>query len=610
MISTRRVIAAITMLTVLGAVALSGSALAQSTSAQDEEIVFVAGTINDMRTVNPFRAFETPEFEVMDLNYDLLISFSQQDMSPVPNLATKWTPSEDGLTWTIELRDDVTWQDGEPFTANDVVFTFDFIAENNIAAFTNYLPFTDSFEVIDDYTFAWNTTEPTTAPEVPPYVYILPEHIWGEFDKKEALDFKNYPNMIGTGPFQLTDWDKGQSWTMEANPDYWGGAPLIDKYIVRKYDNEEAMVTALREGEIDYISDVSIDLFDSLATVEGISTHVGPETAFTQMSFPMCQPDTPEADVDCKKTGTGGHPALLDHDVRLAIATAIDKQSLVDRVLQGFGSPGTVVLPPYMTRWRVEPEEPIPYDPVEANRILDEAGYLDTDNDGVREMPNGGQALDFRFVLRSEDPQSITSGEFISGWLDEIGISTKVDVVTDDKLTDIYLSNDFDLYIWGWGVEPDPGFQLSTYTTEECGYWSDTCYANPEYDQLYEEQQTVASSEERAAIVAEMQQIVYSDIPEIVLYNYNSLEAYDSAEWGGLEENVAPNPDGFLWGQYGRHTALTVAPLALIGEGGTGTKTGDSGISAGVWLAILAGVVAVILVVTLVRRGRSDEDRA
>ena len=608
--TTRRVIAAITMLTVLGGVALSGSAFAQSPSADDEEIVFVAGTVNDMRTVNPFRAFESPEFEVMDLNYDLLISFSQEDMSPIPNLATSWTPSDDGLTWTIELRDDVTWQDGEPFTANDVVFTFEFIAENNIAAFTNYLPFTDSFEVIDDYTFEWNTTEPTTAPEVPPYVYILPEHIWGDFDKKEAQDFKNYPNMIGTGPFQLTDWDKGQSWTLEANPDYWGGAPIIDKYIVRKYDNEEAMVTALEQGEIDYIGDVSIDLFDSLAQTEGVTTHVGPETAFTQMSFPMCQPDSPDADVDCKKTGTGGHPALLDHDVRLAIATAIDKQALVDRVLQGFGSPGTVVLPPYMTRWRVEPEAPITYDPAEANRILDEAGYVDTDDDGVREMPNGGQPLEFRFVLRSEDPQSITSGEFISGWLDEIGMETKVDVVTDDKLTDIYLSNDFDLYIWGWGVEPDPGFQLSTYTTEECGYWSDTCYANPEYDQLYEEQQTVASSEERAAIVADMQQIIYNDIPEIVLYNYNSLEAYDSAQWGGLEENVAPNPDGFLWGQYGRHTALTLGPRALVDGGTASGSTGDTGISAGVWLAILAGVVAVVAVIVLVRRGRSDEDRA
>jgi peptide/nickel transport system substrate-binding protein len=328
------------------------------------------------------------------------------------------------------------------------------------------------------------------------------------------------------------------------------------------------------------------------------------------MSFPMCQPDTPEADIDCKKTGTGGHPALLDHDVRLAIAHAIDKQALVDRVLQGFGSPGTVVLPPYLTRWRVEPETPIAYDPAEANRILDEAGYLDTDNDGVREMPNGGDALEFRFVLRSEDPQSVTSGEFISGWLDEIGMKTKIDVVTDDKLTDIYLSNDFDLYIWGWGVEPDPGFQLSTYTTEECGYWSDTCYANPEYDQLYEQQQTVASSEERAAIVAEMQQIIYNDIPEIVLYNYNSLEAYNSGEWGGLEENVAPNPDGFLWGQYGRHTALTVGPRELVGGGTTSGAAGDTGISAGVWLAILAGVVAAVVVVVLVRRGRSEEDRA
>ena len=607
--TTKRLIAWITVLTVAAGLALSGSALAQSPTAQDEEIVFVVGTVNDMRTVNPFRAFESPEFEVMDLNYDLLISFAQDDMSPIPSLATKWTPSEDGLTWTIELRDDVTWHDGEPFTAEDVVFTYDFIVENNISAFTNYLPFPDSFEVIDDYTFEWNTTKPTTAPEVPPYVYILPEHIWGDFDKKAANDFKNYPNMIGTGPYQLTDWTKGQSWTMEANPDYWGGAPLIDKYIVRKYDNEEAMITALREGEIDYVGDVSIDLFDSLEGAEGIGTNVGPETSFTQMSFPLCDPESPDADVDCTKTGTGGHPALKDLDVRLAIHHAIDKESLVDRVLQGFGSPGSVVIPPYNSRWRAEPEELVTYDPAESERILDDAGYIDTDNDGIREMPNGGQPLDFRFVLRSEDPQSVTSGEFISGWLRDIGIKTRIDVVTDDKLTDIYLSNDFDLYIWGWGVEPDPGFQLSTYTTAECGFWSDTCYANPEYDKLYEEQQTVASSEERAEIIAQMQQIVYDDIPEIVLYNYNTLEAYDSAEWGGLAENVAPSPEGFLWGQYGRHTALTVAPLSVIG-GGTSSPAGDSGISAGVWLAIAAGIIAVVLLVMLVRRGRSDEDRA
>jgi peptide/nickel transport system substrate-binding protein len=599
----RRIFAVATMLAVLGGMLSASSALAQ-----DEEIVFVAGTINDMRTVNPFRAFESPEFEVMDLNYDLLISFSPEDMTPIPNLATDWTQSEDGLEWTINLRDDVTWQDGEPFTAEDVVFTYEFIVENNLSG-NNYLSFPDGFEVVSDTQFLWKTTEPTIAPLVPPYIYILPEHIWGEFDKKEAQDFKNYPDMIGTGPFQLTEWDKGQSWTMEANPDYFQGAPIIDKYVVRKYDNEEAMVTALREGEIDYIGDVSIDLFDSLQGVEGISTNVGPQTAFTQMSFPMCDPKDPNADVDCKSTGTGGHPALKDHDVRLAIAHAIDKQAIVERVLQGYGSIGTTVIPPY-NRWRAEPEELIEYDPAEAERILDEAGYVDTDGDGIREMPGGGQPLDFRFVLRSESTESATAGEFIAGWLEEIGIGTKIDVVTDDKLTDIYISNDFDLYIWGWGVEPDPDFQLSTYTISECGYWSDTCYANPEYDRLYQEQKTAATPEERMAIVTEMQQIIYEDIPEIVLYNYNSLEAYDSAEWAGLEENIAPKPEGFLWGQYGRHTALTLTPRSLLPQGGAQEPAGDTGISGGVWLAIVGAIVLIVIVVALMRRGRSEEERA
>ena len=100
----RRMTAAATAAGLLTAMILASSALAQdaSPSAADEEIVFVAGTTNDMRTVNPFAAFETPEFAVMDLNYDLLLTYAKEDLAPVPNLATDWTQSEDGLTWTIE----------------------------------------------------------------------------------------------------------------------------------------------------------------------------------------------------------------------------------------------------------------------------------------------------------------------------------------------------------------------------------------------------------------------------------------------------------------------------------------------------------------------------
>ena len=106
-----------------------------------------------------------------------------------------------------------------------------------------------------------------------------------------------------------------------------------------------------------------------------------------------------------------------------------------------------------------------------------------------------------------------------------------------------------------------------------------------------------------------MQQVLYNDIPEIVLAYYATLEAYDSAEWAGLEENMSPRPQGWIWERYGRHTALTVIPRALA-AGNAPKPAGDTGISAGIWLAVLGGAVVIVGIVALVRRGRSDEDRA
>lgn len=608
MIAARRM----AILAAIVGLAWPGIALAQGAS-PDEEIVFLAGTTKDLGTVNPFLAFESTEFEVLDLSYDLLMGFSPEDLSPIPSLATTWTRSEDGLTWTIDVRDDVSWHDGEPFTARDVVFTLNFIADNGFGNFIGYLPFTDGFEMVDDDTLLWKTTRPTIAPEIPPYVYILPEHIWGDFDKKDATDFANHPGMIGTGPFELTDWEEGRSWTLKANPDYWGGAPKIDTYVVRKYDSEEDMVRALRDGEIDYIGDLSIAGFGSIQGVEGISTHVGPETSFAGLSFPMCDPSSPDASEYCRSTGTTGHPALLDHDVRLAIAHAIDKQEIVDQVLHGLGSPGTMVIPPYSSRWRSAPAQPIAFDPAEAARILNQAGYTDTDDDGVREMPGGGDDLDFRLVLRSESDESAATGDIIARRLAAIGLETRVEFVTDAELTRLYLSNDFDLYVWGWDVGPDPGDQLAIYTSSGCGNLSDTCYSNPAYDALFEAQEAVGTVEERAAIVGEMQQIIYEDIPKVVLYNSNELEAYDEAEWGGLEENAVPKPNGSLWGQYGRRSALTLLPRALAGAGGEAV---DSGLSTAAWVAIVGAVAALTAAVGIfvlvsaagpARPGRSED---
>lgn len=598
----------------------AGSALAQSTtpagaSASDSTapVTFIEGTINDMRTVNPWKALETPEYEVLSLNFDMLENFNKDNLQAAPGLASSWTQSDDGLTWTFTIRDDVKWQDGEPLTADDIAWSYNKTLDCELGNSLDYLvpDLTKSIEATNPTTLVWKTNEPTTAPIRPPWVYIAPEHIYGQ-DTCDEIEkepfFEDGKPMVGSGPFQMTEWNKGESWTMMANKDYWGGAPQIDRFTVVKYTNSEAMVNALKNGEIDYVNLGSVDLFNQLQSAgpeSGITTHVGPAATFGQMSFNMCFPDDPDTSSYCKKQGSTGNPALQDPVLRTAVSWAIDRQTLVDKVLAGYGFPGTTIVPPFSQVFHYEPtsEELVGFNIDTANQMLDDAGYVDTDNNGVRNDPKTDKDLVFRLILRSESDVAPDLGKYITGWLKQIGITAESEALTDGKLVSAWYDNDYDMYIWGWGPDPDPDFILSTFTRAQCGGWSDTCYANPAYDDMYKAQQTALTTEDRQAIVYKMQQTLYTDNPELVLYYDKSLEAYDSAQWEGLEDNISPTPDGFLWGQYTPYSALTVRPRGT-------TATTEGGSSTGLLLGILGAVIVVVGIVIIARRRKSDEDMA
>jgi len=579
------------------------------------KVTFVEGTTNDMRTVNPFKAIESPEYEVLNLNFDLLEYFNHNDLTAAPGIATGWTQSDDGLTWTFNLRDDVTWQDGEPLTAEDIAFTYNTTIDCDLGNSVDYMvpDFTKKVEATSPTELVWTTSKPTTAPIRPPWVYIVPQHIWGSASCEEinkAPFFEEGKPMIGSGPFQLIEWNKGEDWTMKANPDYWGGTPHIDEFKVVRYDNGEAMVNALKNGEIDFANITSVDLFNDLQSNGadyGISTHVGAADYFSQMSLNMCDSTNPDAAAYCKNNPGTGNPALRDPAVRQAIAWSIDKQTLVDNVQGGYGYVGTTIVPPFSQTFHYEPtgDEVIGFDIAHANQILDDAGYADTDGDGVRNDPKTGDNLDFRFILRSESEIGARLGDYISGWLKQIGISTKSEVVGDGKLVSAWLSNDYDLYIWGWGPDPDPDFILSTFTRGQCGGWSDTCYADPAYDKMYAEQQTALTTQDRQRIITEMQQKIYNDVPEIVLMYQQELEAYDSAHWQGLEDNISPQPEGTLWAQYTPYSALTLAP-----RGTTASPTSSSNSPTLLIVGILSAIIVVVGIVMIYRGKRNEEDLA
>jgi peptide/nickel transport system substrate-binding protein len=174
------------------------------------------------------------------------------------------------------------------------------------------------------------------------------------------------------------------------------------------------------------------------------------------------------------------------------------------------------------------------------------------------------------------------------------------EAVNDNKLTDVWYANDYDMYIWGWGVEPDPDFQLSTYATFQCGVWSDTCYSNPEYDQLYTDQRRATSIEERAEIVDQMQQIIYNDKPELVLWYDNYLQAYRNDLWTGFVKQ--PTEGGSILFQYGHYSDLNIQPVSGTQSGGD-----EGGSSIIVWI-IAAAAVVVIAGVLISRRRREEEE--
>ena len=591
------------------AAAIMGGAFAQVALAQDqtgtagdEKVTFTVGQVNDAITFNPMFAIETPEYNTMDMAYDTLLSWDLDGMATAPGLAESWEQSEDGLTWTFQIKDGVTWQDGTPFTAGDVAATYNWILDEKLGNLSDYLPFTDEITAPDDTTLVWKTTQPTGAPLYPPFIYIMPEHVLSQYeDKADFRNWKGFPDTIGTGPFELVEWERGDFWRMEANPDYWLGAPKIDELVFRTFQSDESMVQALQQGEIDYAYSIeSPDLFASLQDDPAITPHEAGNDYFVQMSFNQCTDEV----AYCEETGFNYHPALRDPQLRLAVEYAIDRQTLVEDVKRGFGEMGTTII--NQPRWHFELPNVVPYDPVESNRILDEAGYLDTDGDGVREMPGGGEPLDFRFIVRTENPSTVEAGQFITEWLADVGIATQPEAVNDAKLTDIWYSNDYDIYIWGWGIEPDPNFQLSVFQENQCGTWNDTCYANPEYDQLFSDQQAAETLEEREQIVDEMQQLFYDDRSEIVLWLNNSLAAYRS-EWTGFQEQIGEGEDkGELLFQYGKYSILTIEPASGSGAGSAGEAGG--GMSPIVWVGIGAVVLIGAGVLVARSRRRSEED--
>ncbi|MFH1184733.1 MAG: ABC transporter substrate-binding protein [Chloroflexota bacterium] len=499
-----------------------------------EPVILRVGWEGTPDTLNPAYAFLVESFTVFDLVYSALTT-QEPTGEYVGNLAETWSHSEDGLIWKFTLKDGITWHNGTPLTAADVAWALNAVMADpdGWATVSNYVAGFNEVSAPDDSTLTIVTEYPVSNMEYRlSWLYaVYPPDFEGFTTAEDLQNFSNF-EIMGTGPFKMGAFDEDARILMlEANDDYYGGRPTIDQIIFQTYDNSDALIQGLKVAEIDMVLDVPQSGFAALSEMDGVKPVSLAGSYFDELIINAVPADHDPA--------PNKNPALDDPAVRLAMAQAINKQDLVDVVMQGLAEPGDTIVPPQLGGgfWHNTDIQDVPFDLAKGSEVLESAGWV-MGADGVR--TKGDMRLEFRLQFPSDSSIYPRVADSLTGWFGELGIKTTPEAVDPDSL---YAATtpigDYDLVLWGWGPDPDPDFILSVMTSDQFvdGGWSDSGYMNPEYDQLYLDQQETVDRDARRDIIWEMQKMVFDDRPYIVFYYQDLLRAYRSDRFTGFIES-------------------------------------------------------------------------
>ena len=401
-------------------------------------------------------------------------------------------------TFTYHFRSGVKWSDGEPFTAEDVAWTFTYYKENGVPNYSADLALMDTASATDDTTMVLTSTKPTSfysGESVFLYDYILPKHIWDKFedDYKGAKQETGFPS-VGTGPYIITDYVKNQFVQLDRNPNYWGidngMTPKVDQIIYRIYGNQDAEAAALQSGEVDFGYFDSANILNTLES-RGLETRGAAVPSFGEIGINTGSAYQTDPPVGSSRTATVTPRSRTWCSDRRCDAPSTTRHSST-RCCSATAPRGISPVQPGATTgaWEPGPDDPdLSFNIAAANEMLDDAGYT-MGPDGVRVDPASGKPLEFRFYSRASDQNSIDIVPYVSGWMEQIGIKLDAQTLNSNKLGNVILAGDYDLFEWGWYPNPDPNYILDIFTCAQrppdanTYRNSDSYYCNPDYDEL------------------------------------------------------------------------------------------------------------------------------
>ena len=540
------------------AVGLTATLLVPATApaAAADPVILKVGTIEDLRSLNPYQAAYFPDYEAFQLNYQLLVDFGPK-LEPIPAFADKWERAADGKSWKFHIPAGMKWSDGTPATSADACFSYGL----NIDAIANGTGVGNDYitpalkdarvtkaECPDAETMILSTDDGTTK-ILKTYIPILPKHVFGKQTWKTIGDAAFKPPLVGSGQYQVVAYTEGQVVHLKRNPNYFPAQKgFEDEVIIQIFKNADTMVQALKNGDIDYARAIPTEQFDRMKDNPTLTSVAGQSNGWVELGFNSYGTGTG------KKIPKGGPSttALLDQKFRDALGYAIDKPELLKRILNGHGTVATTNVPPVLVneeatppfRWHTEPTNPRTFDIEAAKKKLTDAGYLL--NDKNQRLDKDQKVISLKLVMPTSDPTYPQIAQFIEAWFAQLGIKVTPNVIDTNSLYDIMLppeadydgnhyTADYDMFIWSWYGSPDPNALMQITLCDQIGTSSDSQWCDPAYDKLYADQNVAPDDQARKKIIDELQNYFYDQAPYHLLYYDGQLDAYRTDRFAGWQ---------------------------------------------------------------------------